>query len=222
METVVYTKAGKKSGSTKLPGEIFGLPWNADLVHQVVVSQQANRRSVIASTKGRGEVRGGGVKPWRQKGTGRARHGSSRSPIWIGGGVTHGPLKEKDYSKKINKKMRTKALFTILSKKFKDNEIIFLDSLSFVEGKTKEAESVVKGLSKIKGFEKIVKPLGNSALFTLADNEAKIQTKKSFKNIASVDVRDVENLSALDALSYTYIVISDPEKSLEFLKSKQK
>jgi large subunit ribosomal protein L4 len=222
MEITVYTKAGKKKGSATLPKEIFGLPWNADLVHQVVTSEQSNQRSVIAHAKGRGEVRGGGIKPWRQKGTGRARHGSNRSPIWIGGGVTHGPLSEKNYSKKINKKMRSKALFTILSKKLADNEIIFLDALSFTEGKTKEAKDVVLNLSKIKGFENISKKRGNKALITLAKGEFKEKTKQGFKNIASVGISDVENLNAVDAISYNYIVITDPEKTLEFLKSKQK
>lgn len=222
MEITVYTTAGKKKGSTNLPKEIFGLPWNADLVHQVVTSEQANKRAVIAHAKGRAEVRGGGIKPWRQKGTGRARHGSNRSPIWIGGGVTHGPLKEKDYSKKINKKMRSKALFTILSKKLADNEIIFLDSLSFDKGKTKEANDVVVNLSKLKGFESIAKKRGSKALFTIAESETKEKAKQGFKNIASVAVGDVENLNALDALSFQYIVIIGPEKSVEFLMSKQK
>lgn len=222
METTVYTLEGKKKGSTKLPKEIFGLPWNADLVHQVVVSQQANKRAPLAHVKGRGDVRGGGIKPWRQKGTGRARHGSSRSPIWIGGGVTHGPLKEKDYSKKVNKKMRTKALFTILSKKLADNEIIFLDSFSLVEGKTKEAASLVENLSKVKGYENIAQKRGNKALLTLTSSDSKANAKKGFKNISTVAVSEIENLSALDAISYNYIVITDPEKSLEFLKSKQK
>ncbi|MEX0933211.1 MAG: 50S ribosomal protein L4 [Candidatus Paceibacterota bacterium] len=222
MEITVYTTGGKKSGSTNLPKEIFGLPWNADLVHQVVTSEQSNKRAVIAHAKDRAEVRGGGIKPWRQKGTGRARHGSNRSPIWIGGGVTHGPRKEKNYTKKINKKMRSKALFTILSRKLADNEIIFIDSLSFNDGKTREANDVVLNLSKVKGFENMTKKQGSKALFTLTEGEGKVKIKQGFENIASVAVGDVENLNALDALSYHYLVIVDPEKSLEFLKSKQK
>src|SRR5690606_19831688 len=134
----------------------------------------------------------------------------------------HGPLKEKDYSKKINKKMRTKALFTILSKKLADNEIIFLDSLSLVEGKTKEAASLVENLSKVKGYENIAQKRGNKALLTLTQSDSKANAKKGFKNIRTVAVSEIENLSALDAISYNYIVITDPEKSLEFLKSKQK
>src|SRR3989338_499645 len=102
MEAKVYNMQGKEAGKIELPENIFGLKWNADLIHQVITSMQSNARAGTAHTKGRGEVRGGGRKPWRQKGTGRARHGSRRSPIWKGGGVAHGPSKEKKYSQKIN------------------------------------------------------------------------------------------------------------------------
>ncbi|MDZ7726645.1 MAG: 50S ribosomal protein L4 [Candidatus Campbellbacteria bacterium] len=220
MKADIYTAKGEKKGSATLPEEIFGLPWNADLVHQVVTSIQSNRRTPVAHAKGRNEVRGGGAKPWRQKGTGNARHGSIRSPLWIGGGVTHGPLKGKDYTKKINKKMRSKALFTILSRKLVDGEIVFLESLSELdsEGKTKEAKNIVDTLSKVKGLEGISRKKGNAALIALGDASAEI--KRSFKNIPTVSAHEVENLSALDVLNYKYIVITDPERSIEFLKSK--
>lgn len=140
MESKVYNQKGEEVGKITLPEQVFDLPWNADLVHQVVVGMQANARTPVAHTKDRSEVRGGGRKPWQQKGTGRARHGSRRSPIWKGGGVTFGPRNEKIYSKTINKKMRAKALFTALSQKLKDNEVLFVDTLSFTEPKAVEAK----------------------------------------------------------------------------------
>jgi large subunit ribosomal protein L4 len=114
-------------GKTKLPEGLFGLPWNADLVHQVVVSMQSSARRGTAHAKTRGEVSGTGKKPWQQKGTGRARHGSRRSPIWVGGGVAHGPRKDKNYDRKVNRKMKDKALLTILSSKYKNGEVLFVD-----------------------------------------------------------------------------------------------
>jgi large subunit ribosomal protein L4 len=153
--STLYSMAGKEMGTVDLPQEIFGINFNADLVHQVVTSMMANARTGTADSKGRGEVRGGGKKPWKQKGTGRARHGSSRSPIWKGGGVTHGPLAEKNYKKKINKKMRAKALFMVLGSKLKEGNILFVDSLDFTTAKTKDAAKTFKTLSGIKGFERL-------------------------------------------------------------------
>ena len=117
MVTKLYNIKGEATGKLTVPENLFGLPWNADLVHQVVTAMRANMRPNVAHTKDRGEVRGGGKKPWQQKGTGRARHGSSRSPIWKGGGVTHGPRKDKIYAQKINRTMAAKALLTVLSRK---------------------------------------------------------------------------------------------------------
>src|SRR3989344_5026421 len=102
METKLYNQKGDESGKIEIPESIFGLPWNADLVHQVVVSMMSSMRHPIAHTKTRGEVSGGGKKPWQQKGTGRARHGSTRSPIWVGGGVAHGPRNDKNFDRKVN------------------------------------------------------------------------------------------------------------------------
>src|SRR5882672_10916061 len=137
MESPIYNAQGKKTGTINLPESVFGVFWNDALMHQVVTSMHSNARPNVANTKGRGEVRGGGKKPWQQKGTGRARHGSSRSPIWKGGGVTHGPLSEKNYIKKVNKQMRQKALLVTLSRKYKDGEIIFVDSIETKEPKAK-------------------------------------------------------------------------------------
>ncbi len=127
MNISVYNQEGKEVGSTVLPKEIFGLEVSPDLVHQVVLSQTSNRRVAVAHTKDRSDVRGGGRKPWRQKGTGRARHGSRRSPIWKGGVVTFGPNKQRNFKKKINKEMRKKALLMGLSAKGQRNLFINLN-----------------------------------------------------------------------------------------------
>ena len=218
MDVNVYDQNGKETGKVTLPEAVFGLPWNGDLVHQVVVSQQANARTPVAHTKDRSEVRGGGAKPWRQKGTGRARHGSRRSPIWVGGGVTFGPRKEKDYSKKINKKMRTKALYTVLSKKLKDGEILFVDTFAFGEPKRTEAKKVIGALGTVKGYESLITKKKNAALVALPSHEE--NTAKSFRNFGNVLVDEVRNLNPVTALTYKYLIITDPKNAISFLESK--
>lgn len=218
MKTDVYKVSGEKATTTDLPKEIFGLTWNSDLVHQVVTAFQSNKRTPVAHVKDRSERRGGGIKPWKQKGTGRARHGSIRSPLWVGGGVTHGPSNEKNYEKKVNKKMRSKALFTVLSKKHSLGQVLFLDELPLAAGKTKEALSVVESLSKIKGFEKLANKKGNVALIAL--DEVSENTARGFKNVDTVSLSRIENMNALDAMNHSFIVIINPEKTIEFLKSK--
>ena len=212
MKTDIYNQKGEKAGSLELPKAVFGLPWNDDLMHQVVVSAQANKRAPIAHTKGRGDVSGGGKKPWRQKGTGRARHGSIRSPIWVGGGVAHGPTKEKDYSKKINKKMNKKAIFTALSQKLRDNEILFLDKIVLGRTKTKDAAEILKSVSKIKGFEKLAAKRKNKALLALPKKDA--EAIRSFRNIPGMEIFETRNLNVLDLLTYKYLIISSPKESL--------
>ena len=148
MEATLYTQKGKEAKQITVSDKLFGLSWNADLVHQVVTYMLSSARTNVAHTKGRGDVRGGGKKPWQQKGTGRARHGSTRSPIWRHGGITHGPNKEKNFDKKVNKKMKAKALYTILSAKFKKGQILFVQDFDMKGIKTKEARSSLASLSK--------------------------------------------------------------------------
>ncbi len=144
MNTDLYNIEGEIIGKTDLPDRIFQYPWNPDLVYQALNVQSQNSRKILAHSKGRGEVRGGGKKPWRQKGTGRARHGSIRSPIWKGGGVTHGPTKDRNYKIKINKKMKQAAIFSTLAKKFNDSEIKIVDQLKISEPKTKLVAEILK------------------------------------------------------------------------------
>lgn len=218
METKIYNQKGVEAGIIKLPEKVFGAKWRADLVHQVVESIRSNKRAGTADTKGRGEVRGGGKKPWKQKGTGRARHGSTRSPIWVGGGVTHGPLSEKNYKRKISKKMRAEALFSVLSKKLKDNEIIFVDSLEISEIKTKNALEIMRNLSKgskIRVLASATKPRVLTTLFTR--NE---KTEKSFRNLPQLEIVFLKNLNPLDVLNHKYLLIENPNESVKFLESR--
>ncbi len=218
METKIYNQKAKAVGSLTLPEAIFGLPWNGDLVHQVVTAMQANARTPIAHTKTRGEVRGGGKKPWKQKGTGRARHGSSRSPIWVGGGVAHGPRNEKSYEQKINKKMRAKALFTVLPEKFRKGQVLFVEELSLGAIKTKDATVVLKDLATIKGFEKMVGGRTQNTYITVPAKSEEV--KKSFANIPTVDIDEVRNLNPVDILGHKYLVIAYPTESIAFLGGK--
>ena len=219
MNAKVFSKEGKETGSVNLPEAVFGVVWNANLVHEVVTGMQANARGESsAHTKGRGEVRGGGKKPWKQKGTGRARHGSTRSPIWVGGGVAHGPVNSKDYSVKINKKVRAKALATVLSKKFSDQEVIFVDSLKLGEPKAKEAKAIIVAIANGSGNEMLAKKRKNAAVIVIADRD--IATEKSFRNFGNVEVIMAKDVNPVDLLTYKYVVIADATGSVEALEKR--
>ncbi len=218
METKVFTQEGKESGKVTLPDAVFGVAWNADLIHEVVVSMQSNARQSTAHTKDRSEVAGGGRKPWKQKGTGRARHGSRRSPMWAGGGIAHGPRNEKDYSKKINKKVKAKALAVTLSKKFTDGEVIFVDALSFEAPKAADAKKVVAALAKGSGNEMLVSKRTNAALIVLSDRDE--NAEKSFRNFGNMEVMQAKDINPVDLLTYKYVVVANPAKALEMLESR--
>lgn len=191
-----YNQEGKKIGQTRLPSEVFGVKFNPNLVHQVAVAQAANRRQAIAHTKTRGEVSGGGRKPWRQKGTGRARHGSIRSPLWRGGGITFGPTKERVFKQKINKKMRRKALFMVLSAKAKEGELVVLDDLKLEQPKTKLMAQILKSL-----------PVGSSSCLLALPTTDKTLIRAS-RNIPKVRPMLARDLNVLDLLSYKYLLMT--------------
>ncbi|MCD6270926.1 50S ribosomal protein L4 [bacterium] len=198
MKVKVYNQKGEEVGTANLPKEIFEREINPDLVHQVAVSMMANQRKAWAHTKDRGEVRGGGRKPWPQKGTGRARHGSIRSPIWVGGGVAHGPRKEKKYKKKIPKKMKRQALFCVLSGKLKDKELFVLDQLELKEPKTKLMAEVIKNLR-----EKLLKK--GRVLIALPQKNETIE--RATRNLPNVDTIEARNLNVLDLLNHKYLIL---------------
>lgn len=218
MEATIYNIKGASAGKIKLSEDAFGLAWNADLVHQVMHSMMSTARQPIAHTKTRGEVRGGGKKPWRQKGTGRARHGSTRSPLWVGGGVAHGPRNDKNYDRKVNKTMKAKAFFTLLSKKFRDGEVMFVESLSISAPKTAQAKAALAGLSKAKGFEKLSTKRKNAAFVALAKKDSNVE--KSFRNMGSVTVDEIRNVNVLDLLRYTYVLIENPSEAMKVIEAK--
>ena len=144
----VYNQAAEPVKDLELSANIFNVEASHELLHQAMVAQMANSRQVLAHTKDRSEVSGGGKKPWKQKGTGRARAGSSRSPIWIGGGVTFGPTKDRNFKKKINQKMKQKAIFMVLSDRVKNNALVVLDSLELAEFKTKKFNEILSAIEK--------------------------------------------------------------------------
>ena len=195
----VYSIDGTVVSQKELPSDIFGVPVKEGVVHLAVVAQEANSRPMVAHTKTRGEVRGGGRKPWKQKGTGRARHGSIRSPIWRGGGVAFGPRTDRNYSLKINKKAKKKALCMVLSQKVNDSALILIDSLQFEKPATKLAAAFLKSLpfSKAKKAPKvaIISPTGAAIL------------NKSFRNIASTSIVPAHSMNVVELLRAKYLIM---------------
>ncbi len=204
---------GEKSGEIELPERIFGVSWKPVLVKQVFDGEEANKRHPWAHTKTRGEVRGGGKKPWRQKGTGRARHGSIRSPIWIGGGVAHGPRNERSYEVKINKKMKRGALFSSLSKKLKDKEIIFIDKFILEKPKTKEANAVFSNLRKNAKVYRVGQK-GGRVLVAVPKKE---ETQRPLRNLTFVSCVEPRNLNTSYVLKNKYILFD--KSSIEEIKN---
>ena len=194
---------GKKVDTTELPSPIFEAPIREDLMHQAFVRQLANARLGTHSTKSRGEVAGGGAKPWRQKGTGRARHGSRRSPIWVGGGKTHTP-KPRDYRKKMPRKMRRAALRSALSLKVAENSILFLDELKLEDAKTERMVAVLKNLT---GDE--------TTLVILSDSNENIE--RSIRNIPEAKTLRANYLNVRDLLHFDRVIM--PLDAIEVIQS---
>lgn len=220
-DATIYSVKGAKSGSMTLPEKVFGLSWNGDLVHEVVTAMLANKRAGTAHTKDRSDVSGGGKKPWKQKGTGRARHGSTRSPIWVGGGTTHGPRNEKDYEKKINKKARVKALFTVLSRQYTKGSLLLVDDLGLSAIKTKDAADIFSKLSTIDSFEKIGGAKKRSATLVVVPELTSV-VQKSFANLQGATVVAAPELNALMVANAHHVVLVNPETVVPTIESKMK
>lgn len=193
----VYNIEGKETSTISLPDAMFGVKINPALVQQAIVTHQANHRHVLAHTKTRPEVRGGGRKPWRQKGTGRARHGSIRSPIWRGGGVTFGPRKNRNFSIKMNAKARRKALFMVLSDKVNDKQLVVVDGLQFEKPKTKDLVAILKKL-----------PVGKKSLIVIPGASPEI--RKSARNLPSVETIRADSINIFALLKFQSLIILKP------------
>lgn len=218
MKVNVYTMEGKVSKELEVPEGIFDAKWNADLVSQVLYSQASNRRAGTAHTKDRSEVRGGGKKPWAQKGSGRARHGSSRSPLWRHGGVTFGPRNDKNYKKIIPKGMKVAALFSLLSAKVKAGKVIFVDTLPELSGKTKEADAMMRGLTAIEGFNTLCYKKANNVYLSVKKGDD--ITKRALRNLPYMTLHNMDDLNPLDIANTRYLVIANPEETIAYLSSK--
>lgn len=186
--------SGSKKGSVDLDEETFGIEPNVPVMHQVVTAQLAARRAGTHSTKTRSEVRGGGAKPWKQKGTGRARAGSTRSPIWIGGGIAHGP-KPRNYAERTNKKMIKLALRSALSDRAADDKVVVVDAWDFEQPSTKQARTALENL----GVE-------GKALVILGREDE--MARKSFRNLPDVHLLPADQLNAYDVLVSDYVVFA--------------
>jgi large subunit ribosomal protein L4 len=205
IKVAVYNLGGMKVEDMKLSDNVFSVSKNDILLHQVYVSQFANKRTVIAHTKNRGERKGTGKKPWRQKGTGNARVGSRRTPVWRKGGVVFGPTKDRNFKKKINKKMNQKAILIALSEKMRSKNLVVVDEIKLKERKTKEFAQALTNL-KIKG----------SALVGLAGKEKDLYLYS--RNIPKVSPIPTGNLNVFDILNNKYLILS--KESIKFLENK--
>lgn len=203
MKISVYNSNGDKSKVIEISQRIFGVKPKTEVIHQVVVAQQANARQVLADTKDKSEVRGGGKKPWRQKGTGRARHGSIRSPLWKGGGVTFGPTSDRNFTKRINKKQKQLALAMCLSDKVAGNSFLVFEKIDLPSGKTKDLknwlESLKAKINEIKDHKKF--------LLVLDKNDVNIV--RAVKNLDKIDAILADSLNCIDILNHDTLLASE-------------
>lgn len=217
MEKTLYSVKGTKVGNINLPSALFEAKWNSDLVHQVITSMESNQRAGTAHTKNRGDVAGSRKKPWKQKGTGRARHGDKRSPIWKGGGVTHGPRNERNYKKTITQSMKNVALVTVLSQKLKQDKMLFTEKVNLELSKTKNAAEILTSLSKVEGAKNITR---KDARLCLVVADAPRALVNSFRNIPQVSLVNARQLSPQDIIMSRYVIVTDAESAVNVLQAR--
>ncbi len=205
MKLDVYNQDASVIEQIQVSDIVFAMKTNPDLIHQVVVAQRANARQPWAHTKDRSEVRGGGKKPWKQKGTGRARHASIRSPIWKGGGVAFGPSKDRVYTQKINSKMKQKAFAMSLSSKLHDKHLLVLDMIDTQEMKTKKGNMIVDKISGVMDGYKKTKNKRDSILVVTPKSDPSVQ--KMLRNLPHVTVNTSANFNIVDILAHRYLVV---------------
>jgi len=230
-KATVYNQSGQKVKEVELDPKVFNIEINPELVSQAVITLQANSRPNVANSKDRSEVSGGGKKPWRQKGTGRARHGSIRSPLWKGGGVTFGPTKVRNFSKKLNKKANRKAILMSLTDKALAEKIVLVDKFEFSEAKTKKFFEILTNLKlrdqKVKTTEskkdsktskekkeKSKKSKVKTILLVLPKKDEKVE--RAAKNISNLEIIRANSLNVLEILKQEYLLL--PVDSLEVIQ----
>jgi large subunit ribosomal protein L4 len=232
MKLNIYNQEGEAKGQKEVSDAIFAVKANPGLINEAITAQMANMRTVLAHTKTRSEVRGGGKKPWRQKGTGRARVGSNRSPLWIGGGIIFGPNADRNFSKKINKKAKRKAMFMVLSDRAANNGLAILEKLSLADYKTKVMNEILNNLenkvfnvfkavddkkksTSAKATKAKARTTGRNILFINDATDDKVNN--SGRNLAGVKIINSDNINIVDLLNYKNIIISD--KAVDKLES---
>lgn len=200
----LYNQEGKKIGEVELPPTMFEIPVKPEIVHQAILNQNANARRPLAHTKTRGEVRGGGKKPWRQKGTGRARHGSIRSPIWKGGGIVFGPRASRNFHQVMTKKLKRKSLMMALSDRAKYSRIAIVKSLDLPEAKTRMLRELLKKI-----------PIDGKNILLIMSKENSL-TKRAARNLSGFRVCSGSNLNTRDIIASDALVIE--QAGLEKIK----
>jgi len=206
----IYNQKADTVGEQELSDKVFGLKVNSALVHQAMVAQVSNQRQVLAHTKTKADVRGGGKKPWRQKGTGRARAGSTRSPIWIGGGVVFGPTKERNFKKDINKKMKQKALLMVLSDRVVSGNFVIADTVAMNEFKTRAFNELIKNFENkvFAGKEEVKKPAKTKRSILIINDSKDPKTSISARNLEGIKMINIENINIVDLLKYKHLILT--------------